>query len=156
MRESWLVRCLTGITKYFSQLDKELYKLGQLFQGLTKRQRQLIICLAVVCAIFLLSFINAQVENNAVWLEGTWAHRSEQYAIQAKNKTCRSWDVKQNGYILMRDAQIATNSSVKRIVLARSGSNTEYHILKLDKEHLIIQIFNNQKKIKEMKLHKIK
>ncbi|WP_438731241.1 hypothetical protein [Enterococcus sp. AZ128] len=54
----------------------------------------------------------------------------------------------------MEDAQVAANSTKRNIVLAKSGSNTEYHIIKLDNEHLELQIFNNKKMIKKMELQK--
>ncbi|MEO2516512.1 hypothetical protein ABG965_08335 [Enterococcus avium] len=58
----------------------------------------------------------------------------------------------------MKDAKITANSSKRNIILTREDSQTEYHIVKLEKDRLELQlqIFNNQKKIKAIKLKKVK
>lgn len=55
----------------------------------------------------------------------------------------------------MKDAKITANSSKRNIILTRADSQTEYHIVKLEKDRLELQIFNNQKKIKAIKLKKV-
>ena len=55
----------------------------------------------------------------------------------------------------MKDAKITANSSKRNIILTREDSQTEYHIVKLEKDRLELQIFNNQKKIKAIKLKKV-
>lgn len=149
-----LLRNTNGLIKFLQWLDTGTYQLWQQFKGLSKRQKQFLICLVIVCVFVLLSFISTHTANNAMWVEGTWSNHSEKYSIKAKNKKCKFWNVKQNGYILMEDAQVAANSTKRNIVLAKSGSNTEYHIIKLDNEHLELQIFNNKKMIKTMELQK--
>lgn len=120
-----------------------------------RTKKRFIICLLILCAFCLFNFINAYAVNNPTWLEGTWTHHSEQYSIKAKNEDRKHWNIKQNGFILMKDAQIAANSSKGNIILTRDGSQTEYHISKIDKDQLKLQIFNNQKKIKTMKLQRV-
>ena len=56
----------------------------------------------------------------------------------------------------MKDAKITANSSKRNIILTREDSQTEYHIVKLEKDRLELQIFNNQKKIKAIKKKKVK
>lgn len=124
-------------------------------RNLTKKQRRIILCLIIFCVFCLFSFLNTYAVNNPTWLEGTWSDNSEQYSIKAKNEDRKYWNIKQNGFILMRNAQIAANSSKGNIILTRDGSQTEYHIIKLEDDQLELQIFNNQKKIKTMKLNKV-
>lgn len=124
-------------------------------RNLTKRQKRFIFCLLIFCVFCLFGFLNAYAVNNPTWLEGTWSNKSEQYSIMAKNDDHKYWNIRQNGYILMKNAKISASSSKDKIVLTREDSQTEYHISKLDKEQLEMHIFNNKKKIKTMKLQKV-
>lgn len=118
--------------------------------------KRIILCLLILCAFWLFNFINAYAVNNPTWLEGTWSYRTEQYSIKAKNEDLKKWDIKQNGFILMEKAKIAADSSKKNIILTREGSQTEYHIGKIDQEHIRLHIYNNKKKIKTMNLQRVK
>lgn len=118
--------------------------------------RRILLCLGILCVFWLFNFINAYAVNNSTWLEGTWSYRTEQYSIEAKNEDLKKWDIKQNGFILMENAKIAANSSKGNIILTRDGSQTEYHINKIDKEHMRLHIYNNKKKIKTMNLQRMK
>lgn len=147
-----LLKRADGVMKLLQRLDTEMYQVWQKIKKLTRRQKQFILGLLLVCLFFLCSFFNAHAANNASWLEGSWSNQSVNYSIKAKNDKCKHWNIKQNGYFLMKDALISTNSSKKRIILARDGCNTEYHIIQLSNDQLELQIFNNQKKIKGIKL----
>lgn len=118
--------------------------------------RRILLCLMILCAFWLFNFINAYAVNNPTWLEGTWSYRTEQYSIETKNEDLKKWDIKQNGFILMENAKIAESSSKGNIILTREGSQTEYHISKIDKEHMRLHIYNNKKKIKTMNLQRVK
>lgn len=142
--------------KLIKQLDTGIYQVLHKFRKLTKKQQRIVYGLLILLVFFLINFINAQFVDNAMWLEGNWSSQSNRYTIKTKNGECQYWNIKQNDFFLMKDAQIAVNSSKGNIVLTKSGSNTEYHLIKIDKNHLGFQIFNNQKKIKELKLQRTK
>ncbi|MBO0454215.1 hypothetical protein [Candidatus Enterococcus murrayae] len=142
--------------KFVEQFDAWVYQTWKKFKGLTEKQQQFTYCLLILLAFFLISLINEQADNNAMWLDGSWKGPSDVYLIKSKKDECEYWDIKQNDFFLMENAQIAVNSSKRNIVLTKNSGNTEYHIIKLDRKRIILQIFNNQKKIKELGLERIK
>lgn len=143
-----LVRETSGIQQLNHKVLRSLKKL-------TKKRKQLLFFLLILCVFCLFGFLNAYAVNNPTWLEGTWTNKSEEYSIKAKNEDHKYWNIRQNGYILMKNAKITANSSKRNIILTREDSQTEYHIVQLEKDRLELQIFNNQKKIKTMKLQKV-
>jgi len=142
--------------KLIKQLDAWFYQVWKKFKKLTQKQQKIVYGLLILFAFFLFNFINAQFVDNALWVEGDWSGQSNCYTIKTKNGESHYWNLKQNDFFLMEDAQIAVNSSKRNIILTKSGSKTEYHLIKIDKNHLGLQIFNNQKKIKELKLKRVK
>ena len=139
-----------------SRIKQLNHKVLRSLQNLTKKRKRLLFCLLILCVFCLFGFLNAYAVNNPTWLEGTWSNQSVKYSIKAKSNDNRCWNIRQNGYILMKDAKITANSSKRNIILTREDSQTEYHIVKLEKDRLELQIFNNQKKIKAIKLKKVK
>jgi hypothetical protein len=139
-----------------SRIKQLNHKVLRSLQNLTKKRKRLLFCLLILCVFCLFGFLNAYAVNNPTWLEGTWSNQSVKYSIKAKSNDHRCWNIRQNGYILMKDAKITANSSKRNIILTREDSQTEYHIVKLEKDRLELQIFNNQKKIKAIKLKKVK
>ena len=129
------------LSHYLQRLDTGLYQFFYRIKKLSKIQRRLFMGLIILCSVFLLFFINTHTENNAAWLEGTWFEY---------------WDINRNGHNMMKNAQIGVNSSKRKIVLAKSGSKTEYHATRLKKSQLELQIFNNGKEIKKLKLNRTK
>lgn len=136
------------------QLDTGLYKLWRQFKALTINQKRLVLGAGIICSIGLLIFINTHTANNAVWLKGAWLGKHEQYTFKTNNKNCRSWTITCNDRIVLKNAQIATNSSKKNIVLASSGEDQEYHLIRSDSTHMTMQLFDHQKKRKKFTLTK--
>lgn len=144
------------LSHYLQRLDTGLYQFFYRLKKLSKTQRRLFMGLIILCSVFLLFFINTHTENNAAWLEGTWSNQSEEFTIKTKKRKFEYWDINRNGHNMMKNAQIGVNSSKRKIVLTKSGSKTEYHATRLKKSQLELQIFNNGKEIKKLKLNRTK
>lgn len=145
------------ILAYFlEQLDIGLYQLFRRLKKLSKGQKHVLLGSIVLSVLLLVGLISQHSKNNSAWLEGNWSSKNEGYAIKSKDGECHYWTIKQNSLFLIREAQIAVNSSKNNIVLIQDGSDTEYHVRRLDEEHSELEVFINQKKAKTLTLHKVK
>lgn len=141
---------------FLDWLDIELYRFFRRLKKLSKRQRRVLLGMVALLGLLLVGTISTHSKKNSAWLEGNWSSKSEDYAIQSRNGECWYWTIKQDSRLLMRDAQIAVNSSKNRIVLTQNGKDTEYHVRRLDGEHSELEVFINHKKAKTLALHRVK
>ncbi|WP_139243522.1 hypothetical protein [Enterococcus gilvus] len=145
-----------GLYQFLQHVDSYLYRFLKQVKCLSRRQRQILLCLVVLSLVACMSLINGMVDNNAAWVEGSWSNKSVLFSFKAKNDHCKVWNIKKEDQLLTENVLIAVNSTRKNIVLAKSGNTIEYHLTKLNKKQIELRIVNQGKEVEKIRLRKDK